>query len=175
MKKKIDAVEIMQDIKSGLGDVPVMEKYDLAPSEYIRILEKLQTLKGGEGQEAARRLSSADWNTIGFEARRTRRCYLVLSVLAYDSREPETRGLVQDLTEKGFQITGPGFQPKEIREFVFQSEASLGYWVPFVVKAQCKWTSTEPTVSGFEIVKISPKDLEELKKLIDLMAICDIQ
>jgi hypothetical protein len=175
MHKKIDAAEIMKDIKRGLGDVPIMEKYDLAPAEYMKILDKLRTLRGGEGKEAARRLSSADWTTIGFEARRTRRCYLILSVFAYDRTRPEIRGQVQDLTENGFQLNGAPFKPKEIREFIFQSDVTEGYLTPFSLKAQCKWTSPDGSVSGFEIIKISGPDMQELENLIDLMAICDVQ
>ncbi len=178
MNKKIDATEITKDIKRGLGDIPIMEKYELSPAEYMKILEKLQALKGTEGREASIRLSSGDWSTIDFEPRRTRRCYLVLSVFARDAKNPEIRGQVQDLTEKGFQIKGVAAKSGETREFIFQSGATRGHLIPFLVKAQCKWTKSDATpspVSGFEILNISNSDEEELRKLIDLMAICDPQ
>ncbi|MBI5248943.1 MAG: hypothetical protein HY912_05560 [Desulfomonile tiedjei] len=179
MKKKIDAAEIMKDIKRGLGDVPIMEKYELAPTEYMSILEKLRSLKGLEGQEVARRLLKGDWSTVGFDARRTRRCYLILSVLARDLTDTEIRGQVQDLTERGFQLAGVAARAGVTREFILQSETTDGYLMPFVLKAQCRWSGTDSVtgspVSGFEIIQISMHDMEELQKLIDLMTICDRQ
>jgi hypothetical protein len=41
MKKQIDVALVIKDINMGLGDVPIMEKYGLTPSEYVRVLEKL--------------------------------------------------------------------------------------------------------------------------------------
>lgn len=179
MKKKMDAPEIIRDIKKGLGDVPIMEKYELSPAEYMRILEKLRDLKAVEGHEVARRLTSGDRTTIGFEARRTRRCYLFFPVTACDVSRPEITGQVQDLAEKGFQVADMAARSGEIIEFTVRSDAPDHYLQPFSLAAKCRWSRRDPStgmpVSGFEIVKISRSDMEELQKLIEFMTICDVQ
>lgn len=177
MKKQIDVALVISDINSGLGDVPIMEKHGLSPTEYVGILERLRTVQAIRNQDAARRLSSVSRSAGGLQERRAPRCYLVLSIRAFDVNQSDLCGQVEDLTEKGFKILGINAKPGERREFTIAVEKVEDYVVPFSFQAICRWVGTDSetkaAVSGFQITEIARRDLEQLRKLIDLAAICD--
>lgn len=170
--------DIVRDIQSGLGDVPIMEKYGIRPADYIDILQRLKGVRAvderylegriGHGEEAA----DADR-----ESRRLPRCYLVAEVRVVDLLDRNVRGEVLDLTEQGCKVRGIECQVGEKRRFRVEAEGYPGDALDCSFAALCRWGKWEQDegsyVAGFEITDLSAKDRKNLQGVIRLLTIAD--
>lgn len=179
MRKEVNAGALIKDITQGLDDLIVMQNHHLEPHEYLVILQKLRDVHALDEQEVLRRLASLLSVNGGFQPRQAPRCYLLVPVEMHAVDAPEIGGPVEDLSEKGFRIGGMALQSGEEMEFTVQVENLESYVGPFSVFAQCKWTRNDLATgipsSGFEITQVSEKDMEALRKLIELIAVCGQQ
>lgn len=110
------------------------------------------------------------------DKRQVPRCYPVVELPIYDVDDPMVEGLVWDISEKGVQVVGIKARVDQRKTFFIQAN-DFGSFSPFSFEAECRWVATEAEsdrcVCGFEILGISDKDLEELRKVIDLLALSD--
>jgi methyl coenzyme M reductase gamma subunit len=109
--------------------------------------------------------------------RTTPRGYPVVKLPVYDCDNPEVEGYVQDISEKGIQISGMSLKPNAKKTLVVQAD-QIWDIKPFSFDAECKWIQPgdedEPQLSGLEIIAISDKDFEELEKVIKMFSLTDI-
>jgi hypothetical protein len=99
------------------------------------------------------------------------RYYLDFDTLVYDEARPEIHGKVVDVTEEGVGLQGIEAHVDEIKTLVVLGDP-FGESFPFEFRAICRWArraDDDTQTAGFQIVKIAPKDLEELRKLIRLV------
>jgi hypothetical protein len=120
--------------------------------------------------------STADEKLSHKDGRRIPRSYPVVQLPIYDVDDPTVEGLVQDLSEKGVQVSGILTEVDQRKTFFIQANEFAAV-NPFSFEAECRWVRTssgdDQCVSGFEITWISDKDLEELRSAIELLAISD--
>ncbi len=177
MKKRALPVErIMDEIREGMGDIPIMEKYGLSPEEYVEVVEKLKGLR--------MRLPSSDFvRPPGPEVRRkpvqrraVPRGYMLFNSSVYDAHRPGVKGTLLDISERGVQITGIKTKVGDVRTLVIgrerytpDSELSFG--------AVCRWfretDETGECVAGFEIARMSADARRRLRKLLQELAFCE--
>jgi len=134
--KRIKLGDIVKDIKSGLGDVPVMEKYDLRPADYLKILEKLRKAQTVPESDLDSRIN--EWKTKGGkkdDLRETPRCYLVVTVRVSDARDHNVQGQLLDLSEKGCRLAGVPCTVGQTRKLRLEVEVSEGQFLG------CKFTA----------------------------------
>ena len=120
--------------------------------------------------------SSPDERLSDKDGRRIPRSYPVVQLPIYDVDDPTVEGRVQDLSEKGVQVSGILTEVDQRKTFFIQAnEFAAGNRFSF--EAECRWvrpsSDDDSCVSGFEITGISDKDLEELRAAIEFLALSD--
>jgi hypothetical protein len=173
-KRKIDAGPIMADIRSGMGDVPIMEKYQITPNEYLKIITKLPTVSS----TAARQKREAAPVSVAIPQRADKRArprgHLLYRVTVQDLKNLDYRGKLNDISEQGLQVCGIPMNQSQARSLLIRSDVYLRE-PPLVVEAACRWTygigeHSEP-LAGLQITEISRKDLKVLKRMLLELAI----
>ncbi|MBM3299862.1 MAG: PilZ domain-containing protein [Deltaproteobacteria bacterium] len=172
--RSVSAAKILRDILWGQTGSQLMRKYRLSPLGLQTVLRKLvdaRLLDVSElGDELYLRLEATSPENI----RQVERIYLDFDVQVFDVEQPETLGLVQDISEIGVGLTGIEAKIGDLKIFVVLGDA-LGQVGPFQFKAECRWTRTDEPGgeihSGFRIVEIGPNDAAQLKNLITLASL----
>ncbi len=177
MARKIMLAEIVKDIQMGLGDVPIMEKYNIRPVQYIDILERLKGAQAVDERYLAGRIGREEQMKSDEEPRKAPRCYLVANVRIVDLLDSSVCGEVMDLTDKGCQLRGIECKVGETKRFRVQAEGYPGDRMDCRFAAQCRWGNWDQTegtyVAGFEIKDITAQDRKNLRAIVRLLSICD--
>lgn len=168
---------IIHDIRSGLGDIPIMEKYQISPAEFMEILTKLQEVDAVQSEEIERLVTNLRKQSDVSEMRSTPRNYLVFTTSVYDAHDASISGVINDISESGLQVEGISVEVDESRSFVIRSDVfTVG--APITFDAECKWFRPSGPegrhVAGFEITMISDSSLEQLRKLIQQLSLGDL-
>jgi len=162
------------DIRSGLGDADLMKKYGLSSkgleSAFSKLINnRILTVEEVYGQ----RRSGLDTVVID-DMRSLPRHYLTIAVTIYEPAYPEKKGRLRDITERGVGIIGIESRIGEVKSFVLPCRQFLkvdSIWF----EAECRWVEAkrvrEQWLTGFQITKISPDDLENLRDLIRLLCL----
>jgi uncharacterized protein (DUF433 family) len=166
--QQIEAQDIVEDIRSGMPDAELMEKYTLSADGLRRIFQTLME----EGAIAIEDLYAApvsQYDSVLVENwREMPRHYLAVTVRIYESHRPEIVGTLSDITEKGIAIAGIEAKVGEISTLVIPADNFVGA-DPIEFEAKCRWakeTESGEWFAGFQIARISTKSLEDLKGLI---------
>jgi len=163
---KIKARDIIEDIRSGMTDTELMEKYEMSAAALQMAFEQLITLKLLKDHE----LYGRSVNTR--ESFRLPRHYLVVKVPIRDVKSGMV-GSIRDITEKNMGIFGIGGTLGEIRTFEIIPE-EFDQVRSFLFNGKCRWTKRDEQgnfLSGYEITSISEESLEQLLKLIELVTL----
>lgn len=183
--KKAKLAAIIKDLKRGLGDVPIMEKYGIRPGEYQEILEILSQNGTLNAEDVANRITQPETpprDIIEVEVepenedpRQDRRCYLITHVRVVDAAHRGVQGQLLDLSKFGCQVAGIPCSVGESRELQVEAEVSEGECIRSRFTAECRWEKQEhgSSTAGFEITRIGTEDSETLELISQLMAICD--
>jgi hypothetical protein len=171
----IQARQFAEDIRSGMSDFELMEKYRLSAkgiqSAFSKLLDNgivtVEELYGGRAR------SGADTVIID-DPRRIPRHYLSVSVSIYDPNLPTQKGKLHDITERGIGVRGLEVRIGETKAFVIPCRDFLGVdnlWF----EAKCLWVRPAAKPSdwraGFQITKITPEYLTHLRELIHLLTL----
>ncbi len=157
---RISVRKLVRDIHSGMEDVGLMEKYALSAEDLNLVYEHL--LDG--------RIPSFIDVSRNIQHRLSPRTYIFFALPIYDAEDPEDRGVVNDLSLSGLQVSGIDTAVGEKRTFVIQHHLFLPD-DPVQFEAGCRWTAQDDSdwecISGFEITAISPEAKARLQELID--------
>ncbi|MBI4962358.1 MAG: PilZ domain-containing protein [Desulfomonile tiedjei] len=171
--RQITAGELVQEIRLGVSDFELMEKYGLSSKgleKAYRILIEAAVITEGE----LRNRSQSVYDTVFIESmRELPRYYLALTVEIHDAARPGTPGKLRDITEQGVGITGIRATIGEVKTLVIPAESFIDVQ-RIVFDAECIWTEPggpggEPA-AGFRIANISEQGLNDLKELIRAVA-----
>ena len=171
-RRKISAERIIQDIRSGMSDALLMEKYILSERGLNKVFKKLLQHRAMSADELSHRIASyADLSPLDYLRESTHR-ELVCLVPIYDENLQDIRGSVCELTEKSVGVTGLEAAVDDVKKLVIPADEFFGI-SPFSFQAACRWVekqneSAEP-VAGFEITDISDENYQQLKQLIRLL------
>lgn len=156
MAVKPEIIEgVLSDLREGLGDIPVMEKYQISPDTLLNI--KFSQRKA---LNQAVRYDQKD-------RRRARRNYLLFKIKVYEVGNQNNFGIINDLSSGGAQILGVDATPGSIKMFAVQSD-SAGVYHTFVFTGTCQWVeeTEEGTVTGYCISVPRGEDSNQIGKLI---------
>lgn len=175
-RRTIKAKDIVNDLRLGMTNVELMEKYQLSTRGLTSIFTKLMDAKAVKKREIAGRVPLADDTVNLGQMRCLPRNYLVFRLPVSDVNNFGMEGSVRDITERGVQTAGIAAKAGEIKELCVQAD-ELADIRPFVFEAECKWskpeTQNEQCVAGFQISSISSESLAELRELIRVLTLAD--
>jgi hypothetical protein len=169
-KRVIEAKDIVNDIRSGLSEAELMEKYNLSSKGLQSAFQKL--IKGGimmAEEVYGRYQAGADTVTVR-NMRSFPRYTLAVAVSIFDLARPKHPGRLRSITERGIGITGIKATVGEIKSFVIPCRDYLEA-EQISLEAECRWMIADEKdrwVGGFQITKISKEDLDLLRELIKL-------
>jgi len=172
-KRKIKAKEIIADIKSGMMDQELMEKYSVSQNALKSIFQKLIDSGSLQPSELEQRIPPERLETYGEKPRNLHRNYVFVKLPIYELENLLHEGEVVDITEGGLQVIGIESKVGEKKGFLIQADYFADVF-PFSFEAECKWATREKDGrcrAGFKILSISEKGLEELRKLIRMLSL----
>jgi uncharacterized protein (DUF433 family) len=172
-RQRIKIREIVGDIRAGLTDTQLMTKYRIDHEALQALFKKLLDLKAISRDALFGEVSLHCETSAPENVRESNRYVLDFDIPVYDERAPEIQGRVHDITEKGVGIRGLSVRVDEVRKLVVLGDA-FGVVAPFDFSAICRWSGVDEQdglyAAGFQILEISDHSLEELRKLIKLIA-----
>jgi len=168
-KRKITAEHIVKDIRSGMSDERLMEKYILSERGINKVFKKLLDHEAMSADELSSRIASyADLSPLDY-LRESTPHELVCLVPIYEENLQDIRGSVCELTEKSVGVAGLEAAVNELKKLVIPADEFFGI-SPFSFRAACRWVEQQndgaESVAGFEITDISDEDYQRLKQLI---------
>lgn len=175
-KRKIIAENIVLDIRSGMSDEGLMEKYMLSERGLNKVFRKLLDHEAMSAEELSPRIASyADLSPLDY-LRESTPHELVCLVPIYEENLQDIRGSVCELTEKSVGVTGLEAAVNDLKRLVIPADEFFGI-SPFSFQAACRWVEqqndgAEP-VAGFEITDISDENYQRLKQLIRSLKLPD--
>lgn len=169
-KREIEAKDLIFDIRAGMTDSQLMEKYRLTYKGLKSALQKLLNVQAISPEELYERFPLYEVITAD-DMRRLVRSPLPYPVPVFESSHPEPKGQVRNITEQGIGVKGIECRVGETKHFVVDAtEFATVELVSFY--AQCRWVKKKTSgeyVAGFEITRISKESFHDLKKMIHLL------
>jgi hypothetical protein len=173
-KRRIPARDVVRAIRNGAGKSQLMEEYSLSAKGLQKVLQQLSETKMIDVSELPAELTAFFGAEAPSGARREERYCIDFELPVWEPLYPSIKGRVLDITERGIGILGLPTGIDEEKELVVYSEEFLEI-EPFTMHAVCRWVKraegSGEYVSGFQVSKISEQDLEELRKLIQLLTL----
>lgn len=169
--RRLSARRIVRDIRAGLRNADLMNRYGLNPKQLRNTFDILLESKAINHGELRNDLSVTPDQLKPINHRELDRYYLDFDLPIVETGPPEVDGRVRDITEKGVGMIGIPSRVDEVKTFlVLHDEFVL--IEPFMFEAQCRWSRQEPDgrcAAGYRITNISAKDLKDLRQLIHLV------
>ncbi len=180
-ERKVSVREIVEDLRlRRLTDTQLMEKYKVSARGLQSVFQKLVDRNAISPNEIDGR-SPTYVDTITLEQRQNhQRHYLPQPVQIYENmdmvniyerKDLQNKGRVNDITEKGLGVVGLKVVVGEIKSFVIVADEFVDL-DPFSFDAVCRWVNLEESgeyASGFEVLKMTDRALQDLRKLIALL------
>jgi hypothetical protein len=168
-KKTISAREILADIKAGMKNRALMEKYRLSEKGLQSVFKKLMTLKAISHADLYERSRSSRERIDHIRKRKSPRAKLTIRVPIYEL-ESGDKGILRDISEDGIRVAGIEARVGQAKTF----QIPVDMYVesdPLLVLAECKWVEIrhggkEYFVAGFEITDVTDSDSEILQNFI---------
>lgn len=161
--------EAVADIRSGMTDFELMEKYNLSPNGLRRAFQSLVDAGLVTQQELADRLPGYAETVFVESLRELPRHFLAIAVDIYDRTKPELSGTLRDITEKGVGVSGIAAKLGEVKILAIPADKFIDA-DPILFEARCVWVDREGASmefrAGFQITKISERCLKDLRTLI---------
>jgi hypothetical protein len=160
--------DMVDDIRSAMTESVLMAKYGLSPAGLKRTLETILELELIDPEELDSSSISCEDTARAFVERQRRRTYPVLTASIHPDGDPDNRGLVRDISDKGVCAVGLETEVDVTETFtVVEHEFPL-----FRFEAKCRWarkpTANDEAVAGLEITRISEADLQELSEWVSV-------
>jgi len=175
--REISGKEFLRDLRSGISDLDLMDKYRLTERGLASVFNKLLEIKAITLSELQARSDLKDEQLdIPAEFRLLPREDLDFPLPVFEKTAPQVRGLVHDITGQGIGVRGIATRHDDVKTFVIAVNEFFRT-APVLVQARCRWAKGkgEPRnfAAGFEIVQVLSGNLEELQKLIRGLTLAD--
>jgi hypothetical protein len=172
LKQPIRASEIVRDIRSGMTDGELTEKYGLSPRRLQKVFQKLLEAEAIGKDELYAKSPLFRRRIDDFKDRAARRVELSIPLWVYEV-ESARQGLVRDISEIGMRVAGIKAATGE--EKIFQLPVDIFFsFDPALFTVRCIWTHAkgkllEYWVGGYEIIRISDGHRDVLRKLVSML------
>jgi signal transduction histidine kinase/CheY-like chemotaxis protein len=164
-QRKVKAAEVIRDIRNGMSDPGLMEKYRLSAKGLQNLFRQILDARILQPSELYGRSPSYDNWVLLENLRSIPRSPLNMPIPAHVLDHPELKGMVEEMNEKGLRIKGVAARIDETKTFVVPMDGAS-----VVLEAKCRWIASddapENLVAGFEIVNVARGDLESILGMI---------
>jgi hypothetical protein len=171
LKREIEAKDLIFDIRAGMTDSQLMEKYRLTYRGLKSALNKLLNVQAIDPEELNDKFPLYEVITAD-DMRQLVKPPFPLPVTIYESHRSDEKGVIRHVSEQGIGIKGLEARVGETKHLVLDAtEFAALELISFY--AQCRWVKRKDSgeyFAGFEIVRISKEGFEELKKMIQLLS-----
>ncbi|MGO9572380.1 MAG: PilZ domain-containing protein [Desulfomonilaceae bacterium] len=175
-KRTVSAKEILTDIKTGMDNSALMQKYGLSEKGLQSLFKKLVTLKAISHSELYERSKSYRERIDHIRKRKFLRAELTIRLPIYEL-ESGDKGILRDISENGLRVAGIEATVGQAKTF----QIPVDMYVesdPLLVLAECKWVEIrhggkEYFVAGFEIMDLSESDSEILQNFIGCLLLSE--
>jgi hypothetical protein len=171
-KRKIISEHIIHDIRSGMSDALLMEKYKLSERGLNKIFRKLLSHGAMSADELSPRIASyADLSPLDYLRESTPQ-ELVCLVPVYEENRQGIRASVCELTEESVGVAGLHAAVGDVKKLVIPADEFFSISA-FSFEAACRWVEQQNgsvvLIAGFEITDISDENHQRLRELIRLI------
>lgn len=175
--RKINAKEIVKDIRSGMSDEGLMAKFKLQKTGLAVVFDKLVEARVMTAAELQQRFVPRGVDEfLPAEFRFLPRTDLDFPLPIHDRTDPDVVGVVNDMSDTGVGIRGIRAEVGEVKEFVIPAD-ELFQIAPIEFDAQCRWMSEDPAdggyLGGFEIVDLLSGSIGDLQMIIQNLTLED--
>lgn len=172
-RRTIIIKDFVRDFKAGTPNPDLMQQYELDLWGLRNTLKRLIEIKVLGEDDVRDRMPTFHDASGGDDRRLLKRRFVLFSFPIYVADDLEEEGLVNDITEQGLQVSGIQVGVGEAKSLLIRADEFADIY-PFVFEATCRWANPENEqgefAAGFEITHISDGGLEELRKLIQMLA-----
>ncbi len=173
-KTTIRAKDAVNDIRAGMTNLELMEKYRLSAKGLKSLFMKLVDFRAVKYGELDARTQQVD-DTVDVDQQRVvARSYVFVNLPICEADTKSEDGYVRDVTQKGLQIAGLAATVGSSKALVLKPEG-LADVSPFILEAPCKWakpaTDVEESLAGGEITNISEEGIRGLSDLIRVLTL----
>lgn len=177
-QRKIKAAEIIRDVRNGMSDALLMEKYKLSAKGLQNLFRQIVDARMMQPAELFGRAPSYDNWVLLENLRSLPRQALHMPIPVHVMDRPEIQGAVEEMTEKGMRIRDIGARIHERMTFVLNVDHCFSS-TPIVLDAECRWTSGDSShgtlAAGFEILDVLQGDLKGLLAVVHAFPFTEIQ
>lgn len=168
---KVRANEVVADLRSGLDDEELMEKYDLPLKAFERVLQLLVREKAIGHEELYERSVLYRMITDTVTSRRSPRAYVPVALRVHSDAASQ-KGFVRDISETGLRVAGIEAEVGQSMG-LYLPLTEISSSVPLEFTAVCRWAEVQGknkkyVAAGFEITDISEIALKRLSELVHL-------
>lgn len=173
-KRKINAMAVIGDLRSGMADWELQVKYKLSSQALDTIFKRLVASKAISHAELYESSPFYRERSDGIKQRAHCRADLPL-YLAVRDVEGKTAGVLRDISEKGLRVAGIEASVGQVKTFQVPVDLFVQS-APLLIQAECKWIeakgkTTRYFVAGFEIISLSAGDSKLLGEFTRLLSL----
>ena len=174
-KRKIKAVEIVSDIRSGMTNPQLMDKYKVSEANLSHIFRMLIDTHSIEQGELEQLLSPPPAKLDVSNGIPVHEHYMFRRLPIHDIKNPLNKGVVADISETNLTISGISANAGDTMEFFVHTDYFPDV-SPFAFEAQCQWASNAEDgklFSSFDITSISKEGLNEIRRIVRALTVLD--
>lgn len=172
-KKTIKAVAIVRDIRAGMADAALRDKYRLTEKGLQTVFLKLLDTGLIAPSDLELRPHVHAERIIDQPIRLLDRKKLDFALEIYEYDNPDVRGIVVDISERGVGIRGMDAGVGDVKTFVIAAD-DLFQIDPVMFEAVCRWVGgedlTRGSFGGYELTDPSETGLRDLLDLINALS-----
>jgi hypothetical protein len=171
-QRRINGRVLINDLRGGMTDAELMNKYELTSKSLQAVLMKLVNSQAISDIELCERSPLYRESAEYMRARGCPRAELTVRLPIYDV-EASTIGLLRDISETGLRVAG--IESKVGQAKTFQIPIDIFMQAdPLLVVARCQWVKTKGKnrqypVAGYSIMDLSEKDRRSIREFIKLL------
>ncbi len=177
--RRIVSGQILQDIRSGMGDAGLKEKYKLSSKGLVRLFERLVDSKLMSHSELSE-MSDAYRIKVGrIYGRSHVRAYITVPIPVYDigSVGSSAIGLLRDISLDGFRIAGIESNVGDVKTFQLPLDMFIKAQ-PLILVGDCSWVTPRVGnqnhwVAGYRMETVTETDADAITKFINFLLFTD--
>lgn len=173
-KRELEAKDLIFDIRAGMTDSQIMEKYRLSFKGLQSALRKLLNVQAISPEELYERLPLYEVMTVD-DMRQLVRAPLEFDLPIYEMNNPSSEGRVRNVTEQGVGVAGIEVRVGDTKTLTIEA-SEIAAFDAIAFNAQCRWVKKKVSgeyVAGFEITRITKENLDRLRQLIQGIGLDD--
>ena len=175
-QRRIVAKDMLRDLRAGMSDAALMEKYKLSSRGLQSLFERLVDSNAISHAELHEISPSYRAKAEKISGRRQNRANLTVPLPIYDAQS-FTAGLLRDISREGFRVVGIESVVGEIKTFEIPLDM-FGRSEPLLVVGECRWIARRGLdkryiVAGYKMSNFSRDDENAVRKFISSLLFTD--